>query len=155
MKKYNPEYPFSFRFVDDHFNEQFKTEQLTSKLAKVFAALAVLISCLGLFGLSAYTAERRKKEIGIRKVLGAETHTIAALLTREFLLLIGLSCAIGFPIAWWMMNNWLQTYAYRISMTAGIFILSAGLLLIIAMTTVSAQAIKAAMANTVKSLRSE
>ena len=155
MKKYNPEYPFSFRFVDDHFNEQFKTEQLTSKLAKVFAALAVLISCLGLFGLSAYTAERRKKEIGIRKVLGAETHTIAALLTREFLLLIGISCAIGFPIAWWMMNNWLQTYAYRISMTAGIFILSAGLLLIIAMTTVSVQAIKAAMANPVKSLRSE
>ena len=155
MMKHNPGYPFSYRFVDDHFNEQFRTEQLTSKLAKVFAVLAVLISCLGLFGLSVYTAERRKREIGIRKVLGAETHKIAALLTKEFLVLIAISCAIGFPVAWWMMDSWIKGYAYRTDISVGTFLLSAGLLIIISMLTVSMQAIKAAIANPVKSLRTE
>ena len=121
----------------------------------MFAVLAVLISCLGLFGLSVYTAERRKREIGIRKVLGAETHKLAALLTKEFVVLIAISCAIGFPLAWWMMNSWIKGYAYRTNITIEIFLLSAGLLIFIAMATVGMQAIKAAVANPVKSLRTE
>jgi putative ABC transport system permease protein len=155
MKKQNPSYPFTFRFVDDHFNEQFRTEQLISKLARVFASLAVLISCLGLFGLSAYTAERRKREISIRKVLGADTYTIAALLSREFIVLIGVSLLVAFPAAFWIMSNWLQEYAYRIGISPWVFVVSAVIILFIALATISIQSLRAAFANPVKNLRSE
>jgi putative ABC transport system permease protein len=155
MKKNNPAYPFTCQFVDDQFNNMFLNEMLISRLSKVFAALAIIISCLGLFGLAAYTAERRTKEIGVRKVLGASVSGIAALLSKDFLKLVSLSCLLAFPVAWWMMSNWLQNYQYRIHINWRIF-LSAGVLSIfIALLTVSFQAIKAAIANPVKSLRTE
>jgi putative ABC transport system permease protein len=155
MKKDNPAYPFNYIFVDDQFNAMFTSEMLISKLSRVFAALAILISCLGLFGLAAYTAERRTKEIGIRKVLGSSITGIAALLSKDFLKLVGISCILAFPVAWWTMHNWLRGYEYRISINWIIFLIAGSLAIIIALLTVSFQAIKAAIANPVKSLRTE
>jgi ABC-type antimicrobial peptide transport system permease subunit len=155
MKKTNPAYPFEYKFVDEQFNEMFQNEMLVSKLSRVFAALAIIISCLGLFGLAAYTAERRTKEIGIRKVLGASVEGLAALLSKDFIKLVSTSCIIAFPVAWWIMQNWLQDYAYRIQISWWIFIAAGVLAIVIALITVSFQAIKAAIANPVKSLRTE
>ena len=155
MKKDNPAYPFEYKFVDDQFNQMFLSEMLISKLSRVFAALAILISCLGLFGLAAYTAERRTKEIGVRKVLGASVSGIAALLSKDFLKLVLISCIVAFPLAWLMMNNWLQNYQYRITISWWIFLIAAIVAILIALLTVSFQAIKAAIANPVKSLRTQ
>ena len=155
MKKDNAAYPFEFRFVDDQFNQLFNKEAMMSKLSTTFAVLAIIISCLGLFGLAAYTAERRIKEIGIRKVLGASVPGIAGLLSKDFLRLVAFSCLAAFPVAWWMMNDWLQQYEYRIEISWLIFVLAGAIALFIAFATVSFQAIKAAMANPVKSLRTE
>jgi putative ABC transport system permease protein len=155
MKKNNPAYPFDYRFVDDQFNGMFQNEMLIGKLSRVFAALAIIISCLGLFGLAAYTAERRTKEIGIRKVLGASVRGITTLLSADFLKLVILSALIAFPTAWWTMNNWLQGYAYRISISWWIFAIAGLLSVLIAVITISFQSIKAALMNPVKSLRSE
>ncbi len=155
MKKDNPAYPFEYKFVDDQFNQMFLSEMLVSKLSRVFAALAIIISCLGLFGLAAYTTERRTKEIGVRKVLGASVSGIAALLSKDFLKLVFVSCIVAFPVAWWAMNKWLQSYAYRITISWWIFVIAGFAAIFIAMITVSFQAIKAAIANPVKSLRSE
>ncbi len=155
IKSANPGFPFEYKFLDESFERLFKTETLTGKLASVFAMLAIFISCLGLFGLAAYTAERRTKEIGIRKVLGASAHGLAALLSKDFLKLVAISCIIAFPVAWWMMNNWLDSYAYKIKINWMIFFIAGLLALLIALLTVSFQAIKAAIANPVKSLRSE
>jgi putative ABC transport system permease protein len=151
----NPGYPFEYTFADANFNALFSTETLIGKLAGVFATLAVFISCLGLFGLAAYTAERRGKEIGIRKVLGASTRGLAALLSKEFLQLVTLSCLIAFPIAWWAMWSWLQGYEYRTTIHWWIFALAGTLALIVALLTVSLQALKTALANPIKALRSE
>jgi predicted permease len=155
IKKDNPGYPFEYKFVDESFAKQFSTETLIGKLAMVFSILAIFISCLGLFGLAAYTAERRTKEIGIRKVLGASARGLAGLLSKDFLKLVAISCLIAFPLAWWMMNNWLESYAYRIKINWAIFLAAGLLALMIALLTVSFQAVKTAMANPVKSLRSE
>jgi ABC-type antimicrobial peptide transport system permease subunit len=155
MKKNNPAYPFEYKFVDDQFNQMFLSEMLVSKLSRVFAALAIIISCLGLFGLAAYTAERRTKEIGIRKVLGASVEGLTALLSKDFIKLVTTSCIIAFPVAWWIMQNWLQDYAYRIQISWWIFLAAGFLAILIALITVSFQAIKAAIANPVKSLRTE
>lgn len=155
MKKNNPAYPFEYRFVDDQFNEAFSDEMLISKLSTVFAALAILISCLGLFGLAAYTAERRTKEIGIRKVLGASVAGIAGLLSKDFLKLVFLASVIAFPVAWWAMQHWLQDYQYRIEISGWIFIAAGLIALLIALITISFQAIRAAVANPVNSLRAE
>ena len=155
MKKNNPAYPFTYQFVDDQFNQMFTNETLISKLSRVFAALAIVISCLGLFGLAAYTAERRTKEIGIRKVLGASVSGIAGLLSKDFLKLVFISCIVAFPVAWWMMHNWLQDYEYRIEISWWIFLIAGVVAILIALITVSFQAIKAAIANPVKSLRTE
>ena len=155
MKKDNPAYPFTYVFVDDQFNNMFTTEMLMSKLSRVFAALAIIISCLGLFGLAAYTAERRTKEIGIRKVLGASVSGITGLLSKDFLKLVFVSCIFAFPVAWWMMHNWLQDYQYRIEISWWIFLIAGAVAILIALLTVSFQAIKAAIANPVKSLRTE
>ncbi len=155
LKKDNPAYPFEYKFVDEQFNAQFLSEMLISKLSRVFAALAIIISCLGLFGLAAYTAERRTKEIGVRKVLGASVSGIATLLSKDFLKLVSLSCIIAFPVAWWMMHSWLQNYQYRIEISWWIFLIAGLLAILIALTTVSFQAVKAAVANPVKSLRTE
>jgi len=150
-----PGYPFEYKFIDSDFEQLFKTETLTGTLAGVFASLAIFISSLGLFGLAAYTAERRIKEIGIRKVLGASVSGLTGLLSKDFLKLVGLSCLIAFPIAWYLVNNWLQGYQYRVNINFGVFLLAGITAIIIALATVSFQAIKAALMNPVKSLRSE
>ncbi|MFT3750498.1 MAG: ABC transporter permease [Agriterribacter sp.] len=155
LKKDNPGYPFTYHFVDDQFNRMFNNEQLISKLSSVFAMLAIIISCLGLFGLAAYTAERRIKEIGIRKVLGASVTGIASLLSREFLQLVLVSCVVAFPVSWWMMYQWLQDYQYRIEINWWIFIAAGITAIFIALITIGFQSVKAAMANPVKSLRTE
>jgi predicted permease len=155
FKKENPGYPFEYTFVDDQFNNLFLSEMLISKLSRLFAALAILISCLGLFGLAAYTAEQRIKEIGIRKVLGASNTQITHLLSRDFIRLVLLSCVIAFPVAGWAMHHWLQDYAYHVDLHWWVFVLTGVLSVLIAMGTVSFQAVRAAMANPVKSLRSE
>lgn len=155
VRKDNPGYPVEFSFTDDSFDRLFKIETLISKLAGIFAVLAVIISCLGLFGLAAYTAERRTKEIGIRKVLGASTQGLAALLSREFLILVMISCLIAFPVSWLLMRNWLGEFQYHISFQWDVLGLSAFLALVIALATVSFQALRAAIANPVKSLRTE
>jgi putative ABC transport system permease protein len=155
MKKDNPAYPFEYKFVDEQFNGLFLNEMLISKLSQVFATLAILISCLGLFGLAAYTAERRTKEIGVRKVLGATAAGLAGLLSKDFLKLVGFSCLAAFPVAWFIMNNWLQKYAYRINIQWRVFLFAGIAAMLIAFVTVSFQAVKAALANPVKSLQSE
>lgn len=155
LKKHNPMYPFQYNFVVEFFAARFQSEMLVSKLSRVFAALAVIISCLGLFGLAAYTAESRIKEIGIRKVLGASVSRITSLLSFDFIKLVSISALIAFPIAWWTMHNWLQKYPYRIEISWWIFAFAGLLAIIIAVFTISFQAIKAAVSNPVKSLRSE
>ncbi|HVV07061.1 MAG TPA: ABC transporter permease [Puia sp.] len=155
IKADNPGYPVEVKFTDEEYNQRFVNESRIGKLAGLFAALAIFISCLGLFGLAAYTAEQRTKELGIRKVLGASVHGLAALLSREFLQLIALSCLIAFPLAWWAMTSWLTSYAYRTPLHWWVFA-AAGLgALLIALVTVSFQAWKAALANPVKTLHSE
>ena len=155
MKQHNPAFPFEYKFVDDTFNAKFKSEQLVGKLSQIFALLAILISCLGLFGLAAYTAEQRSKEIGVRKVLGASVSGIVKLLSKDFLKLVGLSILIAIPIAWYAMHLWLQDYAYRIEINWWIFVISGVVAILIALATVSFQAIKAALANPVDSLKTE
>lgn len=155
VKASNPAYPFEYRFMDDQFNELFKSETLTGRLSRLFALLTILISCLGLFGLAAYTAERRTKEIGIRKVLGATISGVITLLSKDFLRLVAIASVIAFPVAWLFMDKWLQDYAYRITMPWWVFLLAGLLAAIITMLTVSFQAVKAAIANPVKSLRTE
>src|SRR6185312_4936890 len=120
-----------------------------------FATLAIIISCLGLFGLAAYTAERRTKEIGVRKVLGAGIKNITTLLSKDFLQLVVISCMIAFPVAWWMMNSWLQNYKYKIAISWWIFLAAGISAILIALITISFQSVKAALANPVKSLRTE
>lgn len=155
MAQNNPSYPFEYKFVDAQFEKSFKMETLIGELAGIFAALAILISCLGLFGLAAYTAEQRTKEIGVRKVLGASVQSLAALLSIDFLKLVAVSCVIAFPVAWWIMHDWLQDYAYRVSIAWWVFALAGIAAVLIALVSVSFQAVKAAMANPVKSLRTE
>jgi putative ABC transport system permease protein len=155
MKSNNSGYPFEYTFMDDDFNNLFKSEMLVGKLSRVFAGLTILISCMGLFGLAAYTAERRTKEIGIRKVLGASLPNVIALLSKDFLLLVALASVLAFPLAWWLMHVWLQGYSYRITIEWWIFIAAGLMAVIVALLTVSFQAIKAGLMNPVKSLRSE
>jgi len=152
---YNPAYPYIYQFVDDEYNHKFNMEMLVGKLAGVFAGLAVLISCLGLFGLAAYVAEQRTKEIGIRKVLGASVAQVWLLLSKDFILLVIISCVVASPVAFYFLQNWLQKYDYRITIGPGVFVLSAIVAIVITLITISFQAIKAALTNPVKSLRSE
>jgi hypothetical protein len=155
FKRIDPNHPFEYRFMDEHFNRKFKSTQLIGKLSGLFAALAIFISCLGLFGLTAFSAEQRTREIGIRKVLGASVLNIVELLGRNFMLLIGISFAISIPLAWWIMHEWLQNYEYRISMSWWVFAGSGALVVLIAMLTVNFQAVRAAMADPVKSIKTE
>ncbi|QEC79805.1 ABC transporter permease [Mucilaginibacter ginsenosidivorax] len=152
---YNPAYPYIYQFVDDEYNHKFNLELLVGKLAGVFAGLAIFISCLGLFGLAAYVAEQRTKEIGIRKVLGASVANVWMLLSGDFILLVIISCVIASPVAFYFLRNWLQKYDYRITIGPGVFLLSALVAIVITLMTISFQAIKAALTNPVKSLRSE
>lgn len=155
LKKYNPDYPFEYYFTHSTYAMKFQEEKRTGTLAVVFAGLTIFISCLGLFALAAYMAETRIKEIGVRKVLGASVAGISTLLSKDFLKLVLLSFVIAAPVAWWAMHNWLQNYEYRVSINWWVFALAGMLTLLIALMTVSYQAIKAALANPVKSLRNE
>ena len=153
--KYNPEYPFNVRFYDKEYQLKFADEQRVGTLVGLFAALTIFVSCLGLFGLAAYLAESRLKEIGIRKVLGASVGNITGLLSREFLRLVSISFLIASPVAWMVMHNWLKGYPYRIDIEWWVFAATGLLTLAIALTTVSFQAIKAALANPIRNLRTE
>lgn len=155
LKQYNPAYPFEYEFVDEAFNAKFKSEQLIGSLSLIFALLAIIISCLGLFGLSAYTAEQRRKEIGVRKVLGSSVAGIVGLLSKDFMGLVLFAILIAIPMAWLAMDTWLQGFAYRIKIAWWVFAIAGLVAVLIALLTVSFQAIKAAVANPVKSLRNE
>ncbi|MBA4056382.1 MAG: ABC transporter permease, partial [Marivirga sp.] len=155
FKKYNPTTPFQSTFVDEEFARKFGNEKRVGTLAAFFTVLAILISCLGLFGLASFVAEQRTKEIGIRKVLGASVINLWRMLSKDFIVLVILSCLISIPLAWYELNNWLQEYEYRTDISWWIFAVSGFGALIITLLTVSFQAIKAALMNPVKSLRSE
>jgi ABC-type antimicrobial peptide transport system permease subunit len=155
FKKYNPEYPFEYTFVDEEYAEKFKAEERTGTLAALFSGLTIFISCLGLFGLATYMAENRIKEIGVRKVLGASVGRITTLLSKDFLKLVMISFLIACPVSWWMMQKWLEDYPYHVSIQWKVFAFAGLLSLLIALITVSYQSIKAAVANPVKSLRTE
>ena len=154
-KALNPQFPFTYYFSDEEYQKLYKSEQVVTKLANSFAFLAIFISCLGLLGLAMFTAEQRTKEIGIRKVLGASVTSLFTLMSKEFIFLVCIALLIASPIAWWLMSNWLQNYAYRTPISWWMFLLSAALAIMIALITVSFQATKAAIANPVKSLRTE
>jgi len=154
-KAYASEFPFEYSFLDDDFNRMYKDDQRTGTLFNVFAIAAILISCLGLFGLATYTAQVKTKEIGIRKVLGASVPSLIRLLSKEFVVLVSTSFVIAAPLAWYFMSKWLRDFAYRININWWIFLVTGVLAIMIALVTVGFQAIKAAVANPVKSLRTE
>jgi putative ABC transport system permease protein len=154
-KKYLPELPYQFAFLDERFADLYKSEQRQGSIFTVFACVAIFIACLGLFGLSAFTISQRVKEIGVRRVLGANIDSIVVLLSRDFLKLVLIASVIAFPVAWFSMTHWLQDFAYRTNIHWWVFVLAALLASIVALATVSFHAIKAAIANPVNSLRSE
>ncbi|MGN6530411.1 MAG: ABC transporter permease, partial [Ginsengibacter sp.] len=155
FNKYDPAYPYDYSFSDQQYASKFNLEKLIGKLAGLFAALAIFISCLGLFGLAAYVAEQRTKEIGIRKVLGASIQQIWLLLSKDFIMLVLISCIIAAPVSFYFLHRWLMNYDYRIHIGAGVFVFGGLGALLITLITVSFQSIQAAIANPVKSLRSE
>ena len=150
-----PGKPFSYQFMDEAFDNMYRDEQRTSKVGLTLAIIAIIIACLGLFGLATYAAEQRIKEIGVRKVLGATISNIVSMLSKEFMVLVLIASALAIPLAWWAMNKWLEDFAYRINVGWWIFLAAGVIALLIALITVSSQAIKAAVANPVKSLRTE
>jgi ABC-type antimicrobial peptide transport system permease subunit len=154
-KQYNSAYPFEYRFMDDDFNKLYKSDLRIGKLFNVFAAIAIIICCLGLFGLVTYSAETKVKEIGIRKTLGASVSNIVMLLSKDFLQLVVISFLISFPLAWYMMNKWLADYAYRTTIKPWVFVVAGLSAFAVAFFTVCGKAIKAAQSNPVKSLRTE
>ena len=153
--KFAPAYPLDYKFLDENFEAMYQSEKKLSTLLSIFTLMAILVGCLGLFGLAAFNAEQRTKEIGIRKVLGATASDIVALLSQKFLQPVLVASVIAFPVAWWLMSSWLDDFPYRIEITPWIFILTAFASLLIAFITVSFHAIKAAVSNPVKSLRTE
>ncbi len=153
--KYNPAFPFLYQFADTEYAKKFNYEELVGNLALIIAIIAIFISCLGLFGLASFTAEQRVKEIGVRKVLGASVASLWQLLSKDFVKLVLISCVIAIPVAWYFMNQWLKDYEYKITIGAGVFVMVIALSVIITLVTVSFQAIRAAMANPTKSLRTE
>jgi putative ABC transport system permease protein len=150
-----PNYVYEYRFLDDKIDSFYKQENQLSQLYKIFAAIAIFLSCLGLYGLASFMAVQRIKEVGIRKVLGATSANIVYLFSKEFIILIAIAFLIATPLAWYFMNKWLQNYAYRISISWWLFAAGGFAAMIIALATISFQAIKAAIANPVKSLRTE
>ena len=153
--KYNSASPFEYRFADEEYAKKFNYEELVGNLAAIIAVLAIFISCLGLFGLASFTAEQRVKEIGVRKVLGASVFNLWQLLSKDFVILVLLSCAIAIPVGWYCMHEWLKNYQYRTSINVEVFVAVVLAAMIITLLTVSFQAIRAAIANPVKSLRTE
>ncbi len=155
FRKYNSEFPFEYKFVDDEYGNKFKTEQRMGMMATIFAGLTIFISCLGLFGLATYMAENRIKEIGVRKVLGASVAGITTLLSKDFLKLVMYSFVVASPVAWYLMHQWLSKYPYRVDISWQVFVFAGFMSFIISVMTVSYQSIKAAVSNPVKSLRTE
>jgi putative ABC transport system permease protein len=154
-KKYNPGFPFEYNFLDDRFKSLYESEQRTGLLFDIFSGIAIFISCLGLLGLVAYTAQIRTREIGVRKVLGASVGGILRLLAFDFMKLVVIAIIIATPVSWYFMNKWLQDFAYKINVGWFVFVLAGLLAMVIALLTISFQSIKAALANPVKSLRTE
>lgn len=154
-KKYLPETPYQYSFLDENFNRLYQTEMRQGNIFSIFSCIAIFIACLGLLGLSAFSISQRIKEIGIRKVLGASTQNIVTLISTDFLKLVGIAAVLAFPIAWYFMHGWLQDFAYRINMPWWVFLAAGILAAIIALVTISFQAIKAAWMNPVKNLRTE
>jgi len=155
FKKYNPGSPFEYKFIDDEYAKKFSNEQRIGNLASFFAVLAIFISCLGLFGLASFVAEQRIREIGVRKVLGASVFNLWKMLSKEFVALVMIACLVAIPVASYFLNQWLLNYNYHMQVSWWIFGGAATGALIITLVTVSFQAIKAAIANPVKSLRTE
>jgi len=153
--KYFPNDPFNYFFLDDQFNGQYQSDQRFGQMFTLFSFLAILIACFGLIGLSAYNILQRTKEVGIRKVLGATTQNVVFILSKDFLLLVIISFVIAAPVSWLIMHNWLQDFAYRINISWWVFGVAGLLALAIALSTISYQAIRAALANPVKSLKTE
>lgn len=154
-KKFDADTPFAFHFLDEDYDNLYRAEQRIGELSKYFAIIAILIASLGLYGLASYMAERRTKEIGIRKVLGASVPAIFLLLSKNFIILVGFANLIAWPVAYFIMSNWLQNYAYHTSLSASVFVLSALLAVTVVVLTVSYQSIRAALANPAESLRYE
>jgi ABC-type antimicrobial peptide transport system permease subunit len=155
FKKHSPGYPFEYSFLDEIFAREYRTEAIIGKLSLIFTTIAILISCLGLFGLAAYSAAKRTKEIGVRKVLGASVSNIVSLLSKDFIRLVIIAFVIAAPVAYFIMHRWLQDFAYRINISWWVFVIAGAFAFIITLFTISFQAIKAAMANPIKSLRTE
>jgi len=155
FRKYNPSYPFEYHFIDEEYARKFDDEKRTATLAGLFSGLTIVISCLGLFGLATYMAENRMKEVGVRKILGASISDIAALLSKDFLKLVIIAILIASPLAWYFMYQWLSSFSYRVQISWTVFAMAGATSVFIALITVSFQAIRAAIANPVKSLRSE
>ena len=153
--KFSPGFPLNYKFMDESFGEMYKAEDKLSTLLWVFTIMAIVVGCMGLFGLAAFSAEQRTKEIGIRKVLGASVISIVAMLSKNFLRPVLIASVIAFPIAWYLMNKWLQDFPYRVDISWWTFGIAAIAALAIALITVSFQTIKAAVSNPVKSLRTE
>ncbi len=154
-KRYNTSFPFRYNFIDDNLDKIYKLDKRTGKLFNYFAGIAIFISCLGLFGLATFATGQRVKEIGVRKVLGASVTNIVTLLTSDFLKIVLISIVLSVPLAWYIMNRWLEDYAYRINISWGVFIIAGGLAIMVALLTVSFQAVKAALANPVRALKTE
>ncbi len=154
-RQFNPGLPFEYSFLDADYQKLYAAEARVSVLSRYFAGLAILISCLGLFGLAAFTAERRKKEIGIRKVLGASARSVVILLSKDFLKLTMIAILLAFPLSWWIASQWLSSFAYRIYLGSGIFVVTGVSIIVITLLTISFQAFKAALSNPVKSLKAE
>jgi putative ABC transport system permease protein len=154
-KRHSADRPLEYKFLDDHFAEVYKADAQVSTIVSILAGLAIIISCLGLFGLASYAAEKRVKEVGIRKVMGASVQNIVTLLSTHFIKLVIMANLIAWPIAWLTISRWLQDYAYRVNISWWVFVIAGVVALLIALLTVSFQAVKAAIANPVKSLRSE
>lgn len=154
-ESYNPGFPFTFNYLDAAYQKQYETETRTSTLSMYFSCLAIIISCLGLFGLVAFTAQKRQKEIGIRKVIGASVNSIILMLTKDFLVLVTIAVLIAFPLSYYFMSQWLNGYVYRITIGPVVFLVACAAVIMITLLTVSFQAVKAALANPVRSLRSE
>jgi len=155
FKKYNPVYPFEYRFVDEEFNKKFLTEDLISRITNIFAGLAIFICCIGLAGLAAFTIEKRVRELGIRKVLGATLQQLLILISKDFLKLVLIAFVIATPLAWWFMNNWLEKYPDRINISIWLFVAVGLLILLLALVVVSLNTVKAALTKPAKSLRTE
>ena len=155
FRKYNAGAPFQYKFNDDEYARKFELEERTGTLATFFTVLAIFISCLGLFGLASFMAEQRTKEIGVRKVLGASVWSLWRLLSKDFLVLVGVSFLLAVPLAWYVMHGWLQQYNYRVPLTAGVFVVTIAMALLITLATVSYQSVRAALVNPVRSLRTE